>query len=106
YGRVLKGADGSVLRIVEAKDATEEERAVGEINTGIYCAEADFLFRAVGMIGNDNAQGEYYLTDIMAIARDEGYRTAAFVVNDPREVMGINTPDDLAEAERIQRRRL
>ncbi|HOK07236.1 MAG TPA: NTP transferase domain-containing protein [Syntrophales bacterium] len=102
YGRVLRDADGSVRGIVEARDCTGRELAVGEINTGIYCADASFLFDAVGRIGNDNAQGEYYLTDIMAIAHSSGLKTAAFVAPDPREVMGINTPEDLAEAERIR----
>lgn len=105
YGRVLRGPDGSVMRIVEARDATEEEKRIREINTGIYCAEAEFLFRAVARISNNNVQSEYYLTDIIAIAWKDGCRTAAFTADDPQEVMGINTPEDLEEAERVHRRR-
>jgi bifunctional N-acetylglucosamine-1-phosphate-uridyltransferase/glucosamine-1-phosphate-acetyltransferase GlmU-like protein len=68
YGRVVKSEAGDVLRIVEARDAGPEERKIREINTGIYCADRAFLFDAVGRIGNTNAQGEYYFTDIFEIA--------------------------------------
>ncbi len=105
YGRVVKGTGGEVLKIVEAKDATTEERAIGEINTGIYCVDSRFLFAAVSRISNHNAQKEYYLTDIMEIARKDGLIAMAFVVPDPLEVMGINTPEDLALACQIQTER-
>ncbi len=101
YGRVVKNDAGEVLKIVEARDATAAEKAIGEINTGIYCVESDFLFDAVAAIGNDNAQREYYLTDIMAIARQRGKRAAAYVAAEATEVMGINTPEELAYARRI-----
>jgi len=101
YGRVVKNPAGEVERIVEARDATETEKEIREINTGIYCAESDFLFEAVARIGNDNAQREYYLTDIMEIARREGKRAAAYVAAEATEVMGINTPEELAYAARI-----
>jgi len=106
YGRVVKDAGGSVLGIVEHRDATEEQRKVREINTGIYCAENPFLFEAVREIGNDNAQKEYYFTDIFAIARRKGVRTASVIAPDPGEVMGINSPDDLARATQIVQDRL
>lgn len=98
YGRIVKNNAGEVLRIVEAKDATAGEMAIREINTGIYCADSRFLFAGVGRIENNNAQKEYYLTDIMEIARRDGHKVAAFVVGDETEVMGINTPEDLAYA--------
>ena len=101
YGRVIKNEQGEVLKIVEARDATSEERAVREINTGIYCVECPYLFGAVAQIGNDNAQKEYYLTDLIEISRRKGKKTVAFVAADPGEVMGINTPDELALAEQI-----
>jgi len=101
YGRVIKNENGDVVKIVEARDASSEERAVREINTGIYCVECPYLFGAVAQIGNDNAQKEYYLTDIIEISRRKGKKTVAFVAADPGEVMGINTPDELALAERI-----
>ncbi len=103
YGRVVKEEGGEVLRIVEARDASEEEKRVREINAGIYCAGGDFLAEAVGEIRNENAQKEYYLTDIVEIARRKGLRVRALVAAFPPEVMGINTPDDLGEAERLVR---
>jgi UDP-N-acetylglucosamine diphosphorylase/glucosamine-1-phosphate N-acetyltransferase len=101
YGRVVKDANGEVMKIVEARDATEAEKEIREINTGIYCADSGFLFSAVTRIGNCNAQREYYLTDIMEIARRDGVRTQAYVAADAVEVMGINTPEELACARRI-----
>lgn len=101
YGRVVKDANGEVMKIVEARDATEAEKEIHEINTGIYCADSGFLFSAVTRIGNCNAQREYYLTDIMEIARRDGVRTQAYVAADAVEVMGINTPEELACARRI-----
>ena len=101
YGRIVKGRGGDVLKIVEERDATLEEKKIREINTGIYCVESSFLFEAIADIGNKNVQGEYYLTDIIEIARKRGYAVESFVTNDPAEVMGINTPDDLERAGRI-----
>ena len=95
-----------MLGIVEHRDATEEQKKIREINTGIYCAENPFLFEAVSEIGNDNAQKEYYFTDIFAIARRKGVRTASVIAPDPGEVMGINSPEDLARATEIVQERL
>lgn len=100
YGRVIKSSGGRVLRIVEERDATEEEKRVKEINSGIYCADCRFLFDAVSRITNDNAQREYYLTDIFQIALERGDKTASVVCADHHEVMGINTPEELKDAER------
>lgn len=101
YGRVVKNSGGGVLKIVEMRDATEEEKRVREINTGIYCADGRFLFEAVSEINNDNAQKEYYLTDIIEIANRKNYQAGSFVVSDPHEVMGINTPEELELAARL-----
>jgi UDP-N-acetylglucosamine diphosphorylase/glucosamine-1-phosphate N-acetyltransferase len=98
YGRVVKAEDGSVRRIVEAKDASAEEKRIREINTGIYCVESPFLFAAVAGLGNQNAQGEYYLTDIVEMACRKGLRVTASLAGDPVEVMGINTPGELETA--------
>ena len=98
YGRVITGQDGDVLRIVEARDATDQEKKVREINTGIYCADSRFLFEAVAQIKNDNSQREYYLTDIIEIACKTGCRVRSFIAADPFEVMGVNTPEDLEKA--------
>jgi UDP-N-acetylglucosamine diphosphorylase/glucosamine-1-phosphate N-acetyltransferase len=98
YGRILKVDGGRVVKIVEEKDATPEEKEIREINTGIYCVESRFLFPAVAGLGNRNAQGEYYLTDIVEIACNQGLRVNSFLASDPVEVMGINTPEELERA--------
>lgn len=105
YGRVIRSPGGAVLRIVEERDATEEEKAVKEINSGIYLADCPFLFDAVSRLTDRNAQKEYYLTDIFRIARERGAATAALAADDPREVLGINTPEELRDAERTLRLR-
>ncbi|MDD5475293.1 MAG: sugar phosphate nucleotidyltransferase [Syntrophales bacterium] len=101
YGRVIKDKEQRVLRIVEERDAGEEEKRVSEINTGIYCVESNFLFEALGSIGDDNVQKEYYLTDIVEIAVKKNIEARAFHLSDYREAMGINTVEQLKEADRI-----
>jgi UDP-N-acetylglucosamine diphosphorylase/glucosamine-1-phosphate N-acetyltransferase len=99
YGRIVKGeGSGDVLKIVEEKDATPDERNIREINTGIYCVKSRFLFDAVSEIGNDNAQKEYYLTDMIEIACKRGFRVISLIAPDSAEVMGINTAEDLRKA--------
>ena len=98
YGRIIKGPGGDVLRIVEQRDATEEEEKIKEINTGIYCAESNFLFNALMKINNNNSQKEYYLTDIVAIACKDGCVVRSIIADDHREVMGINTQEELQKA--------
>lgn len=99
YGRVIKrGSEGEVLRIIEEKDASPDEKKIREINTGIYCVESEFLFWAVEEIGNENVQKEYYLTDIVGVAWTKGFKTGSFVNADSIEVMGVNTLDDLDRA--------
>jgi bifunctional UDP-N-acetylglucosamine pyrophosphorylase/glucosamine-1-phosphate N-acetyltransferase len=106
YGRVVKGEGGRVLRIVEEKDATAEEKGITEINTGIYCAEADFLFAAVAGLRNDNAQGEYYLTDIVKKGAEEGGLCLSYAAADTVEVMGVNDRVQLAAAAGVLRKRI
>lgn len=105
YGRIVTADDGSILKIVEERDATVDEKSIREINTGIYCVESDFLFMAVAGLGNRNAQKEYYLTDIVERAWKNGRRTASLLAADPTEVMGINTPEELATASRLMEMR-
>lgn len=105
YGRVVRTPDGTVKYIVEAKDATADERAVREINTSIYCFKAPALFRALAEIRPENAQGEYYLTDVIALLARAGERVEAVVSPDSAVVMGVNTRIELAEASAIVRRR-
>jgi len=100
YGRIVKDDKGNVLKIVEHKDATEEEKKIGEINTGIYCVDTKFLFHALGKVTNNNQQKEYYLTDIVEIAVREGQKVKSFIASDYVEVMGINTLEELARAEK------
>lgn len=103
YGRILRNPEGWLERIVEEKDATEEEKLIREINTGIYCVKAPFLKEGLKEIGRENAQGEYYLTDLVEIAKGKGLRCSAHIVSDPVEVMGINTRIDLAIANEVLR---
>jgi bifunctional UDP-N-acetylglucosamine pyrophosphorylase/glucosamine-1-phosphate N-acetyltransferase len=106
YGRVVRDTDGRVLRIVEQKDATLKEQALCEINSGIYCMEADFLFANIDAISSDNAQGEFYLTDLVSMAVSQGRTCLGLTTLDPDEIMGVNDRIQLAEASRILRSRI
>jgi bifunctional UDP-N-acetylglucosamine pyrophosphorylase/glucosamine-1-phosphate N-acetyltransferase len=106
YGRIFRGQKGQLLRIVEQKDLPAGEETIQEINTGIYCVEARFLFQALLGLSDQNAQKEYYLTDIVAMASSQGEKTAAYLAEDSVEVMGINTRLDLAKANQHLRRRI
>ena len=105
YGRVLRDDVGAVLGIVEHKDATEEQRAVTEINSGIYAFDAKVLVDALGRIGTDNSQGEMYLTDVLALARADGLAVAAFGTDDVWQVEGVNDRVQLAALGRELNRR-
>ncbi|SDQ67635.1 bifunctional UDP-N-acetylglucosamine diphosphorylase/glucosamine-1-phosphate N-acetyltransferase GlmU [Quadrisphaera sp. DSM 44207] len=96
YGRVVRDADGAVTAIVEQKDATEEQRAVLEVNSGVYAFDAAVLADALPRLGRDNAQGEVYLTDVLALARAGGHRVSARPVQDPVQVEGVNDRVQLA----------
>jgi bifunctional UDP-N-acetylglucosamine pyrophosphorylase/glucosamine-1-phosphate N-acetyltransferase len=103
YGRVLRGqgAAGKVQRVVEEKDALPRQRGIKEVNTGIYCVEAPFLFQAISALRADNAQKEYYLPDIIEAALRKKKKVATVTAPDAVEVMGINTRAELAQAEDI-----
>ncbi|NJC87454.1 MAG: bifunctional UDP-N-acetylglucosamine diphosphorylase/glucosamine-1-phosphate N-acetyltransferase GlmU [Desulfuromonas sp.] len=105
YGRIIRGTNG-VERIVEEKDATPSERAVREINTGIYAFTAPRVFKLLTGLTNDNAQGEYYLTDVIVAARASGEKVAALAVARVEEAMGINDRVQLAEAGKEMRARI
>ena len=98
YGRIIRKKNGAPLRIVEDRDLRPEERNIQEINTGIYCVEKAFLLAALGNLKNQNAQKEFYLTDIVERASQEKRKVQAFPSPDPIEVMGVNTRIDLAQA--------
>ena len=105
YGRILRDAKGHVTGIVEEKDASTAQRAVREVNTGILVARARQLKRWLPRIKNDNAKGEYYLTDVVAMAAREGHEVSAHAAADFDEVRGVNDPQQLAQAERLCQRR-
>ncbi len=109
YGRIIRGADDQVERIVEAKkpgDATPEELAIREVNAGTYAFAAAPLAEALGQLGNDNAQGEYYLGDVLPLLRDAGLTVAAYRAPDPGVNLGVNDRADLARAAEEARRRI
>ena len=101
YGRIQRGGDGEVLGIVEEKDASPNAKAIREINSGLYVFAAPELFAALGKVSADNAQREYYLTDTLAILRAAGMRVGAYRCPDAREVLGVNDPEQLRDAERL-----
>jgi bifunctional UDP-N-acetylglucosamine pyrophosphorylase/glucosamine-1-phosphate N-acetyltransferase len=106
YGRVIRDERGEVARIVEEKDATDDERRVNEVNTGLMAFAARPLRRFLAKLDNDNAQGEYYLTDVIARAVADGTKVQGIVIDSPTEVLGINDRAQLAVAERMLQRRI
>ncbi len=106
YGRVVRDPSGRVVRIVEQKDADPEEQEIREINSGIYCMDSDFLFNNIKGLGNNNAQQEYYLTDLLAIAVRKELTCLAVQATDADEIMGVNDRIQLARADRILRSRI
>lgn len=106
YGRLVTAADGGLEAIVEFKDATDAQREIGLCNAGIMAIDGNHLFSLLDAVGNDNANGEYYLTDIVALARERGLRCAVVEAADPVEVMGVNSRAQLAEAEAAMQARL
>lgn len=106
YGRIIRGEAGDVLEIVEEKDATDEQRKVKEVNSGVFAFDGAVLRSALERITPDNAQGEFYITDVLGIARHDGLRVAAFTAPDARELAGVNDRVQLAEAGKELNRRL
>jgi UDP-N-acetylglucosamine diphosphorylase/glucosamine-1-phosphate N-acetyltransferase len=101
FGRVIRGADGAVLRIVEVRDASEQEKNVDEYNSGVYCFDKGILFKALASIGRGNAQGEYYLTDTVGVLVNDGQQVACHSTRSADEIFGINSVEDLKKAEQI-----
>ncbi|CAM5778124.1 bifunctional UDP-N-acetylglucosamine diphosphorylase/glucosamine-1-phosphate N-acetyltransferase GlmU [Brevibacillus borstelensis] len=106
YGRIVRNDSGEVMEIVEHKDASDEVRAIKEINTGIYCFDNQKLWNALAQVKNDNVQGEYYVTDCIGILRQAGEKVVAFEAADPDETMGVNDRAQLSEAEAYMRKRI
>ena len=90
YGRILRDEGGNIKAIVEEKDATGEQKNIKEINAGIYCFDIEKLVEALKEINSNNAQGEYYLTDVIKIMNNKGLKTGAFIVEDKTEILGVN----------------
>ena len=106
YGRIVKQGDGSIVAITEEKDASPEERRIREVNAGVYCVERSFLEQAVANLDCNNAQGEYYLTDVVRQAAGQGLACRGYSVADPTEITGVNDRVQLAEAGRVLRGRI
>ena len=106
YGRIIRDDQGNVLRIVEQKDGKPEELKVKEINTGVFCFDNKKLFEALKHVNNDNAQGEYYLTDVLEILRNSGERVGAYKMPDFSESLGVNDRIALAQATKTMQRRI
>ncbi len=106
YGRILRNGEGRICRIVEQADADEQELRIKEINTGIYCFRSSFLLEAIDKLEANNAQGEYYLTDLIAYAASKGLPIQSKITDEPFRALGINSRKDLAEAEATLRQEI
>lgn len=106
YGRIIRGEAGDVVAIVEEKDATDEQRKVREVNSGVFAFDSAVLRDALERVTPDNAQGEFYITDVLGIARNDGLRVTALTAPDARELAGVNDRVQLAEAGKELNRRL
>ncbi|MBR3539354.1 MAG: NTP transferase domain-containing protein [Eubacterium sp.] len=103
YGRIIRDAEGHFLKITEDKDCTPEEKEVREINSGMYLFDTAMLRDSLGKLTNDNAQGEYYLTDTIELIKAAGGRVDAMPVEDVTEILGVNTKEQLKTAEQIMK---
>lgn len=101
FGRVVRGSEGSVERIVEALDASEQEKTIDEYNAGVYCFNKGILFKALDSVDSSNAQREYYLTDTVGILSRNGHPVVCHSTQDADEIFGINSSEDLKRAEQI-----
>ncbi|MBM7543156.1 bifunctional UDP-N-acetylglucosamine diphosphorylase/glucosamine-1-phosphate N-acetyltransferase GlmU [Amphibacillus cookii] len=106
YGRIIRDQRGHVAKIIEQKDANQDQLLVKEINTGTYCFDNQFLFEALAHVTNDNNQGEYYLPDVIEIAQKQGHKVTAFQTADPNETLGVNDRVALATAEKLMKQRI
>lgn len=106
YGRIIRDEEKEILKIVEQKDANEEELKIREINSGIYCFKGKELKYALEKIDNDNAQNEYYITDVIKILKEKGCSVGAYIIDDPTEIYGVNSRVQLAFCEKIMRDRI
>lgn len=101
YGRIIRDEAGSFKCVVEDKDCTPEQKKINELNVGIYVFDSKKLFSCLGELKNSNAQGEYYLTDVPAIMMSKGYKIGTYTTHDDTEILGVNTPEELALCESL-----
>lgn len=106
YGRIVRDADGQLAGIAEYLDASEAERRIREVNVSLYCFDAAALRRVIGRLSNDNAKGEYYITDALGLIRADGGRLAAVAAVPPEDVLSINTVEELSQVDEILAARL
>lgn len=106
YGRIARDAQGDIERIIEQKDCTPEQTRITECNSGFYCFDAQFLFEALDRVSNENAQGEYYLTDVIEIGRKAGRGVLTLQTSHPEECLGINSRSQLADATKIAQKKI
>lgn len=99
YGRIVRDPQSNFIKITEHKDATESELRIDEINSGTYVVDCNLLFKSLSKVENNNAQKEYYLTDIVSILKSEGKKVEAYPIAEFKELQGVNTPQDLENAE-------
>ena len=100
YGRVIRNAQGNFQRVVEERDCTPEQKKIRELNVGVYVFDAPLLFKTLGLLRNDNRQREYYLTDVPGLLLAQGHKVGICTTRDGSEILGVNTTEDLALAER------
>lgn len=101
YGRIIRDANGEIVDIVEQKDCTPEQAKIREVTPGVYVFKADWLFKALAQLKNNNAQGEYYLTDTPKIIMSMGGKVGSAMIDDAEQIIGVNTQEDLDYAERV-----
>lgn len=101
YGRIVRDEQGNFVGVVEDKDCTPEQKAITELNVGIYVFDAKKLFPCLSELKSNNAQGEYYLTDVPSIMISKGYKIGTYSTHDGNEILGVNTPEELALCESI-----
>lgn len=106
YGRIVRGSNGEVQRIVEHKDASEDERTIKEVNSGMYCFTIKDLVESLSQLNNNNSQGEYYLTDTLEILLNKNLKVGAIKIKDNKQILGINNRVQLAEAANILKERI
>lgn len=105
FGRIIRDENGNFADVVEQKDCNEEQDKIREYNAGIYVFDSKKLFAYLSRLKNNNAQGEYYLTDVPKLMLNDGLKISTYTITDDVEIMGVNTPEDLAEVENLLKNR-